>query len=174
MLRSVYRSSHWRCSKKRVFLKISQNSEENTCAKSLFLNNVVGLNNTSGWLLLSISNDKFFMDWIRESINFKLNIPVCSHCVKNVKIRSLFWSIFSRIWTEYGEIRSISPYSVQMRENTDQQKLCIWTFFTRWHFSHGNILTRSNTVFPYINIISLFSWHRSIDPVWFAVYTHTM
>ena len=32
----------------------------------------------------------------------------------------LFWSVFSRIQTEYGEIRNISPYSVQMRENTDQ------------------------------------------------------
>ena len=31
----------------------------------------------------------------------------------------LFWSIFSRIRTEYGEIRSISPYSVRMRENAD-------------------------------------------------------
>ena len=28
----------------------------------------------------------------------------------------LFWSVFCRTWTEYGEIRSISPYSVQMRE----------------------------------------------------------
>ena len=32
----------------------------------------------------------------------------------------LFWSIFSRIWTEYGEKRGISPYSIRMRENTDQ------------------------------------------------------
>ena len=32
----------------------------------------------------------------------------------------LFWSAFSRIWTEYREIRSICKYSVQMRENTDQ------------------------------------------------------
>ena len=32
-----------------------------------------------------------------------------------------FWSVFSRIWTKYGDIRSISPYSVQMRENTDQK-----------------------------------------------------
>ena len=32
----------------------------------------------------------------------------------------LFWSIFSRIRNEYGEIRSISPYLVRMRENTDQ------------------------------------------------------
>ena len=32
----------------------------------------------------------------------------------------LFWSAFSRIRTEYGEIRRISPYSVRMWENTDQ------------------------------------------------------
>ena len=32
----------------------------------------------------------------------------------------LFWSVFSRIWTEYREIRSISPYSVQIWENADQ------------------------------------------------------
>ena len=32
----------------------------------------------------------------------------------------LFWSAFFRIRTEYGEIRSISRYSVQMWENADQ------------------------------------------------------
>ena len=32
----------------------------------------------------------------------------------------LFWSAFSRIQTEYGEIQSISPHLVQMRENRDQ------------------------------------------------------
>ena len=32
----------------------------------------------------------------------------------------LFWSVFSRIWIEYGDVRSISPYSVRMRGNTDQ------------------------------------------------------
>ena len=54
-----------------------------------------------------------------------------THCVKCVQIRSFFWTVFSRIRTEYGEIRSISPYSVQMRENTDQKKLRIWTLFTQ-------------------------------------------
>ena len=38
---------------------------------------------------------------------------------------------YSRIRTEYWEIRSISPYSVRMRENTDQKKLRIWTHFTQ-------------------------------------------
>ena len=32
----------------------------------------------------------------------------------------LFWSVFSRIRTVYGEVPSISPYSVRMRKNTYQ------------------------------------------------------
>ena len=32
----------------------------------------------------------------------------------------LFWPAFSRIWTEFGEILRIFPYSVQMQENVDQ------------------------------------------------------
>ena len=32
----------------------------------------------------------------------------------------LFWSVISRIRTEYGEIIRISPYSIRMRANTDQ------------------------------------------------------
>ena len=32
----------------------------------------------------------------------------------------LFCFVFSCIWTEYGELRNLSPYSAQMRENADQ------------------------------------------------------
>ena len=39
---------------------------------------------------------------------------------KNCPCSELFWSVFSHIRTKYREIRSISPYSVQMRENADQ------------------------------------------------------
>ena len=39
---------------------------------------------------------------------------------KKCSYPELFWSAFSCIRTEYGEIRSISPYSVQMQENADQ------------------------------------------------------
>ena len=57
--------------------------------------------------------------------------PPSCHCVKSIQIWSFFWSVFFRIRTEYGEIRKISLYSVQMRENTDQKKLRIWTLFTQ-------------------------------------------
>ena len=35
------------------------------------------------------------------------------------------------IWSEYGDLRSKSPHSVRIQENTDQEKLRIWTFFTQ-------------------------------------------
>ena len=45
---------------------------------------------------------------------------------KKCQYSELFWSVFSSIWTEYGEIRSISPYSIRvsrmrtrMTSNTD-------------------------------------------------------
>ena len=63
---------------------------------------------------------------------FKMCFHKLVDCVKSVQIRSFFWSVFFRIRTEYGEIRSISPYSVRMRENTDQKQLRIWTLFTQW------------------------------------------
>ena len=43
------------------------------------------------------------------------------HCVKSIQIQSFFWSVFSRIRPECGEIFCISPYSVRMRKNTDQK-----------------------------------------------------
>ena len=42
----------------------------------------------------------------------------------------LFWSSFSRIRMEYGEILPISPYSVRMRENMDQN-YCEYGHFSR-------------------------------------------
>ena len=66
--------------------------------------------NTSGWLLLKLL--------------------LRTHCVKSVQIRSFFWSVFSCIWTDYGDLRS--PNSVQTQENTDQKKLRICIPFTQW------------------------------------------
>ena len=39
------------------------------------------------------------------TISFKTKAGL--HCLKSLQIRSYFWSLFSRIRTEYGEIRSI-------------------------------------------------------------------
>ena len=40
----------------------------------------------------------------------------------------LFWSVCPCIRIEYGEIVRISPYSVQMRENVDQNNSKYWHF----------------------------------------------
>ena len=47
------------------------------------------------------------------------------------KYGGFFWSVISCIWTEYGDLRSKSSYSVCIQENTDQKKLCISTLFTQ-------------------------------------------
>ena len=39
----TFRSSHQRCSIKKLFLEILQNSQENTCARDSFCNEVAGL-----------------------------------------------------------------------------------------------------------------------------------
>ena len=50
----------------------------------------------------------------------------------------LFWSLFSRIRTEYGEIRSISLYLIRRRENTGQNNS------KNGHFSRrGSLITCS-------------------------------
>ena len=70
-----------------------------------------------------------------------------NHSVKSVQIPSFFWSVFSRIRTEYGEIRSISPCSVRMRENTEQKKHRIWTLFTQWAFWKKRIQKKKESVY---------------------------
>ena len=41
------------------------------------------------------------------------------HCVKSIETRICFWSVFSRVWTEYGDLQNKSPYSVLIQENAD-------------------------------------------------------
>ena len=62
----------------------------------------------------------------------KIDHNDADHCVKSVRRRSFFWSVFSHIRTKYGEILRNTPYSVRMRENTDQKNLCVCTLFTKW------------------------------------------
>ena len=43
--------------------------------------------------------------------------------------------VFPYLDREYADLRSKSPYSVQIQKNTDQKNLRIWTLFTRWWFT---------------------------------------
>ena len=58
-----------------------------------------------------------------------LQSTLSTYCVKSVQTRRFFWSVFSCIWTEYGDILGKLPYSAQIQDNTDQKNLCIWTLF---------------------------------------------
>ena len=71
------------------------------------------------WHLSLIVTDYFIMDLVayRPPVSYQLNV------LENQlwKYLGLFSSVFPAIWTEYGEIQSFSPYSVRMRENTEQK-----------------------------------------------------
>ena len=62
--------------------------------------------------------------------NVRKNVSISLH--KKCPFSELFWSAFSRIWTEYG-----APYSVRMRENADQN-----------NSEYGHLLS-SVSVLPY-------------------------
>ena len=61
--------------------------------------------------------------------------------------KEFFLVLFSCIRTEYGDLRIKSPYSVQIQENTDWQKLRIWTLLTQWISCDFKF-----TVFKFINL----------------------
>ena len=63
-----------------------------------------------------------------------LNVPTF-HCVK-FPYSELFSSAFSRIRTKYGEILRVSPYSVRMPQNADQN-----------NSEYGNVLRCVNVLF---------------------------
>ena len=44
-------------------------------------------------------------------IGIKLECEI-NHCVQTVPIRSFFWSVFSQLWTNYGDLQSKSTYSL--------------------------------------------------------------
>ena len=44
----------------------------------------------------------------------------------------LFWSIFSRIWTDNGKIQIISSYLVQIQENASQNNSKHGQFWRGW------------------------------------------
>ena len=87
---------------------------------------------------------------IKPSDNLKMFNDLIEnwHYVKSAQIQSFFWSVSCRIRTEYGEIRRISPYSLRMRENTDQEKLRIWTLLTQCGAeTSANVLFAKNDIF---------------------------
>ena len=68
-----------------------------------------------------------------KTIIFQLPI----HFVKSVQIRSIFWSVFFHIRTEYGEIRSL-------RVQSECGKIRTKKYSVFWHFSRSDIPGKHN------------------------------
>ena len=83
---------------------------------------------------------------------------------KKCPYSELFWSVFSFIWTEYEEIRGVSPYSVRIREKEDHKNS------DYGYFSHsGDVLNAQNWTGLIISsrkfwlIFKLFCWCSLVD-----------
>ena len=78
----------------------------------------------------------------------------------------LFWSAFSRIRTGYGEILRISPYSVRMRENTDQDN-SEYGHFSRSEMRTGKSKTPMHSVIWFkIDVKLILITDISISTIW--------
>ena len=53
---------------------------------------------------------KWILTWVVHAVSLSRRGTI-PHCVKSAR-KVFFWSVFSRVWTEYGKIIRISPYSV--------------------------------------------------------------
>ena len=89
----------------------------------LVLTKISKIRKRKAFILLHI---KHLLRWPQRAMKKKLvskqktmeSLRLSLH--KKCPYSGLFWSVFSRIRTEYEEIRNISLYSVRMQENTDQ------------------------------------------------------
>ena len=91
----------------------------------------------------------FFLNWIQNT---------CYTLRKKCLYSELFWTAFSRIQTEYGEIRSISPHSVRMRENADHNnhKYVVFSCSYTCCSSSGSANTTSSLLKSLTEVLSLF------------------
>ena len=101
--------------------------------------NIKCINRHSSWTLISFIFWKYC--FVSETIHYSLR--------KNCPYSELFWSVFSRIRTEYGEIRSIQF------ENTDQNN-SEYEHFSRSDQEHsrGVFWTLSNIYNGFKNVKS--------------------
>ena len=78
-------------------------------------------------LYQSKEESRKFIELFHLNIDQMNKLKMCKKCPYS----ELFWSVISRIRTEYGGILRIFPYLVQMRENKDQNN------FEYGHFSRS-------------------------------------
>ena len=127
----LFDKSHQRDSIKKMFLKISRNSQQTRVSQSLFSNKVTGLSRAT--LLKKRLRDRYFPVsfpkklrthflqntfvgrlWISKVNRFQRFTGIQTHKIKSNSLSSLdiFQSVFSRIRTEYGDLRSKNFHAV--------------------------------------------------------------
>ena len=88
------------------------------------------------WLLQKLG----LMVLLLLNFNFKFTVqfptPSCYPLREKCPYSEFFWGVFSFIRTDYGQMLRISPYLVWMKENTNQKKLRLRTFFKQWSLNH--------------------------------------
>ena len=87
------------------------------------------LQNSQSWMFSDVLSSPLLLCSLPSQQIFLQTFP-CSlpDTASKVFIFGFILSTFSRIRTEYGEIRIISPYLVRMRENVDQNTSEYWHF----------------------------------------------
>ena len=70
--------------------------------------------------ILNFFRSTFFSNTRGKLLLENARIPLC----EKWPFPEFFWSIFSCIRTEYGDLPYKSPFSVRMWGNTDQKKVC--------------------------------------------------
>ena len=84
---------------------------------------ISGFKHEPSYIMQTIPTVKIKQLAIKTVINcFNIKQKLIANTVLKVSVLDFFsYSVFSRIRIEYGEIRCISPNSVQMRKNRDQK-----------------------------------------------------
>ena len=124
-------------------------------------------------LCFQLTEDLYLcVPWCKYCLNFpywpiRLKVHNKGLCLpwslrENCPSSEFFWSVFSRIRTEYGEILRISPYSVRMQENTDQKNS------EYGHFSRSGSLIRNCVLRLLSSLFISFIWKENY---WYLTHT---
>ena len=82
-----------------------------------------------------------------------------------------FWSVFSWIWIQYWYIIHISPYSVRIRENTEQKNYENRHFSRKWYDMYISITSiRSTSGYCGYIVASLFTSIPPSQLSWYILY----
>ena len=122
LLKSRSKKTNWKQGETPLFIWLSLSVNNGSGLYKLYSNSLWGSNRQAwrqqleSWLceqestFSSIAQMKQQHHWIfPETLTLRKKCPYSE----------FFWSVFSRIWTEYGEILRISPYAVRMWGNMD-------------------------------------------------------